>query len=147
MLILIIGIVVTIHMVHVGKVSDQNTSTVTAVADDWEVVPFVSVRVTDDKCTSSETSLFVREWGGTEMGCLVNKIDSFFGYSTTQVVMTQGEYDSYIRSKSNNKSTSLNSAKNKEPCIPIPVKPAKDQNEFYDMRFCGTTGGKSFKLV
>jgi len=94
--ILIIGIVVTMHMVSVGKVGDQNTATVSAVADDWQVIPFVSVRVTDDKCTSSEKSVFVREWAGTEQGCLVNKIDSLFGYSTTQVVMTQPEYDSYI---------------------------------------------------
>ena len=36
-LITIIGIVVTMHMVSVGKVGDQNTATVTAVAEDWEV--------------------------------------------------------------------------------------------------------------
>ena len=57
----------------------------------------MSLRVTDDKCKSDEDSMFVREWGGIEQGCLVNKIDSLFGFSTTQVVMTQDEYDSYIR--------------------------------------------------
>ena len=56
----------------------------------------MSVRVTDDKCKSDEKSMFVREWGGTEQGCLVNKIDMLFGYSTNQVVMTQSEYDDYI---------------------------------------------------
>jgi len=34
-LILIFGIVITTSMVKVGKVSDQNTSTVSAVIDDW----------------------------------------------------------------------------------------------------------------
>ena len=57
----------------------------------------MSVRVTDDKCKSGEDSMFVRTWGGTEQGCLVNKQDGVFGYSTKQVVMTQSEYDDYIR--------------------------------------------------
>ena len=88
--------------------------------------------------------MFVREWGGTEQGCLVNKLDLFSFYSTTQVVMTQSEYDDYIRNRSSSKNKSYNSARNQEPCAPISMKPAKSQDEFYDMRFCGTRGGKSF---
>ena len=40
----------------------------------------------------------MREWGGSEMGCLVNKLDTW-GYSSTQTIMTQDEYDSYIRTR------------------------------------------------
>ena len=122
-LIVILGVVVTIHMVSVGKVSDQNTSTVSAVADDWQTIPFVSVRVTDDKCTSSEESMFVREWGGTEQGCLVNKLDnSLFSYDSNQVVMSQSEYDDYIRTKYKGSSSGRRA---NEPCAPISMKPAK----------------------
>ena len=71
-LILIFGIVITTSMVKVGKVSDQNTSTVSAVIDDWSTYPFVSITVTDNKCPAGTESLFVREWRGTEPGCLVN---------------------------------------------------------------------------
>ena len=107
-------------------------------------MPYVSVRVTDDKCTSSEDSLFVRTWGGTEQGCLVNKIDGVFGYSTKQVVMTQVEYDDYIRTSRSGKNNNQWQARNREPCVAISMKPAKEQDEFYDMRFCGTRGGQSF---
>ena len=72
--------------------------------------------------------MFVREWGGTEQGCLVNKIDNFslFTTSSKQVVMSVIDYDSYINSKSkNNKNSSYNKARNLEPCMAISMKPAK----------------------
>ena len=65
LLILIIGIVLTMSMMKVAKVSDQNTGTVTAIVKDWDTIPFVSVTVTDDKCPGSTESMFVREWKGT----------------------------------------------------------------------------------
>lgn len=58
------------------------------------------MRVTDDKCDNDEESMFVRNWGGTEQGCLVNKMDAFFSYSTYQEIMTTADYDSYISSRS-----------------------------------------------
>jgi hypothetical protein len=65
LLILIIGIVLTMSMIKVGKVSEQNTGTVSAIVEDWDKIPFVSVTVTDDKCLSNTESIFVREWKGT----------------------------------------------------------------------------------
>ena len=75
--------------------SEQNTNTVTQVVENWNTLPFIKVDVTDDKCTAGTESIFVREWGGSEMGCLVNKLDTW-GYSSTQTVMTQSEYDDYV---------------------------------------------------
>lgn len=92
---MIVGIVITMHMVQVGKVSDQNTSTVGQVITDWQTIPFTSLTVTDDKCPSGTDSMFVREWKGVQQGCLVNKPDTF-GFGSTQEVMTMSEYDSYI---------------------------------------------------
>ena len=65
LLILIIGIVLTMSMIKVGKVSEQNTGTVSAIVGDWNTIPFVSVTVTDDKCPYGTESMFVREWKGT----------------------------------------------------------------------------------
>ena len=74
LVILIIGIVLAIQMSRVGVVSDQNTNTVTEIVDDWNELPFVKVLSTDDKCPSGTESIFVREWGGSEPGCLVTKL-------------------------------------------------------------------------
>ena len=95
LVILIIGIVLAIQMSRVGVVSDQNTNTVTEIVDDWNELPFVKVLSTDDKCPSGTESIFVREWGGSEPGCLVNKADTW-GFGSTQTVMTQSEYNSYV---------------------------------------------------
>jgi len=62
-------------------VADQNTNTVTQVVDDWNTLPFVDLKVTDDKCLSGFESVFVRRWGGSEQGCIVNKMDTF-GFSS-----------------------------------------------------------------
>lgn len=70
--------------------------TVSEIADDWLVVPFVSLTVTDDKCASGTESMFVRNWGGSEQGCLVNKIEGILGYEIRQEVMTTADYESYI---------------------------------------------------
>ena len=96
LLIIGLGIVITLNMQTVDRVSNQNTTTVSAVIDDWNTVPFTDVRVTDGKCKSDEQSVFVREWAGVEQGCLVNKVDGFMSFSTTQHVMTMQEYDDYI---------------------------------------------------
>ena len=69
------------------------------------------MRVTDGKCRSDEQSVFAREWAGIEKGCLVNKLDAFLGFSSTQVVMTLSEYDDYIErqvSRSNSRSNDDN---------------------------------------
>ena len=66
--------------------------------------------------------------------------------------MTNSEYDEYIRRRSSSSSSNnygnnnygYNSARNREPCMPISMKPAINQDEFYDMRFCGTRGGEAF---
>ena len=75
--ILVTGIVLCIIMGEVATVSKQNTSTVSQISDDWYTVPFVKLQVTDDKCPSDYESIFVREWGGLEQGCLVNKLNTF----------------------------------------------------------------------
>ena len=80
-------------------------------------IPFTKIVTTDDKCPSGTESVFTRRWAGTEMGCLVNKLD-FIGYGSTQVVMTQNEYDSYIRNKSNKNSRDYE-RRRREPCMPI----------------------------
>ena len=156
LLIIGLGIVITLNMQSVGRVSNQNTSTVSAVIDDWNTVPFTEVRVTDDKCKSNEQSVFVREWAGIEQGCLVNKLDGYLSFSTNQVVMTMQEYDDYIDKQANRSGISTDNvregardrgkdaARRREPCNPIGMKGAKIQDEFYDMRFCGKTGGTAF---
>ena len=79
--------------------------------------------------------------------------------------MTNEEYDSYINSRSSSSSSSTNfygdnnnhdsnsygnnnygynSARQREPCNPISMKGAIQQDEFFDMRFCGTRGGSAF---
>ena len=145
MIIMVLGIVLTIQMSQVGKISDQNTNTVTQITDDWMTIPFTKIVVTDDKCSSGADSVFTRRWGGTEQGCLVNKLD-WMGYGSSQVVMTNSEYDSYISSKSSSKNGQSNSYDNRrrEPCMPISMEQSKIQDEFYDMRFCGTRGGLPF---
>ena len=40
----------------------------------------------------------MKRWGGTEAGCLVNKI-RLNGYGSEQVVMRTDEYGNYIRSR------------------------------------------------
>ena len=71
-IVLFFGIMVTKHMMDVGKVSDQNTTTVTAVVNDWNTLPFTKVEITDNKCHAGTETMFVREWGGTEEGCVIN---------------------------------------------------------------------------
>ena len=98
--------------------------------------------VTDDKCAAGTESIFVREWGGSEMGCLVNKLDTW-GYSSTQTVMTQSEYDDYVN-RHTSKSRKAWEVRQREPCYPISMQPSKIQDEFFDMRFCGTRGSQTF---
>lgn len=138
LIILVIGIALTMHMGKVGKVSNQNTQTISAIVDDWTTIPFTKVRVTDNKCSATEESVFKRNWAGTEQGCLVNKIDTW-GFGTTQTVMTTREYDNYISSRSSSSSNSYNhygshssssynsrnNARMREPCMPISMVPPK----------------------
>jgi len=101
---------------------------VTQITDDWMVVPFTKIKVTDDKCASGTYSVFNRVWGGTEQGCLVNKLD-WMGYGSSQVVMTTREYDSYISSKSSTSSKSSSNSsydnRRREPCMPISMEMPK----------------------
>lgn len=87
LLTMIVGVVITMHMAKVAKVTKQNTSTVSQVITDWQTVPFTSLTVTDDKCPGGTESMFVREWKGTAQGCFVNKPETW-GFGTTQEVMT-----------------------------------------------------------
>ena len=113
--------------------------------DDWETIPFTSVRVTDDKCTGSEVNVWERLWKGTEQGCLVNKLNTI-GYGSQQVVMTKSEYDDYI-SRNTSKNTSRHQRMQREPCMPINMESPIVQDEFFDMRFCGTRGGSPFETA
>ena len=54
MIILIVGWKLVSQMGDINKVSNQNSDTVTAIVDDWNKTPFTAIRVTDNKCTSSE---------------------------------------------------------------------------------------------
>ena len=111
-------------MIDVGKVSDQNTQTVTAVIDDWNTLPFTSVTVTDDKCPAGTETMFNRHWGGTDSGCLVNKQGAS---GSSQSIMTQSEYDAYVRNKasSSNSGLSITQVKALEKCEPISALEAK----------------------
>ena len=142
LIILVTGIVLTMQMHKVGVISDQNTNTVTQVSDDWTTLPFTKIVVTDDKCPSGTEPVFVREWAGTEMGCLVNKLD-WIGYGSSQVVMTTREYDDYVLSR-RNKNYQDYEVRRREPCMPISMEAPKNQDEFFDMRFCGTRGSLPF---
>ncbi len=142
LIVLVTGIVLTMQMHKVGVISDQNTNTVTQVSDDWTTLPFTKITVTDDKCTIGTVPVFTRQWAGTEMGCLVNKLD-WIGYGSSQVVMTMSEYDSYVQSRTG-KSSNDYQVRRREPCMPISLEAPKNQDEFYDMRFCGTRGGSPF---
>ena len=135
---------VTKHMIDVGKVSDQNTQTVTAVIDDWNILPFTSVTVTDVQCPAGTETMFNRHWGGTDSGCLVNKQGT--GNSGSQSIMTQSEYDAYVRNKasSSNSGLSITQVKALEKCEPISALEAKAQDKFWDVTFCGTRAGNSF---
>lgn len=124
---------------------NQNTNTISDVSDDWDTIPFVSVRVTDNKCSSTEESLFKRVWGGTEMGCLVNKLDTW-GYGSSQVVMSNSEYDSYTSTRTT-KNNSRYRQQQREPCMPISMQSPVVQDEFYDMRFCGKRAGAPFSTA
>ena len=121
-----------------------------------------SVRATDDKCTTGEEALFNRRWGGLEDGCVVDKVTGTyyrdFQWHTWEsreiTVMTRGDYEElmYQRSSSGSSSSSSSSstwtksdAKRKEPCSPIQSRPAEDQDEFWDFRFCATRGSTTFK--
>lgn len=73
LVIMVLGIAIVIQMNAVGNVSDQNLSTISDIISDWNTIPFTEVTVTDDDCLSGTESLFVREWRGTQPGCLVNK--------------------------------------------------------------------------
>ena len=146
MVILVFGIVLTRNMNKIGVISDQNTSTVTQIVDDWNELPFTKILVTDDKCPSGTDSVFKVNWGGTETGCLVNKLGTF-GYSASQAVMTTSEYESYIRhgvSNGKNAHKTIENNRRREPCMPISMNTPKVQDEFYDMRFCGTRGSAPF---
>ena len=73
LVIMVLGIAIVIQMNAVGNVSDQNLSTIADIIDDWSTIPITEITVTDDKCLSGTESIFVREWQGTQPGCLVNK--------------------------------------------------------------------------
>jgi|ERR1719264_1689041 len=81
-IIVIIGVLLIKHQKNVSEVSEQNTNTVTQVVDNWNVLPFIDLDVTDDKCPASTDPVFVRSWGGTQTGCLVNKLN-WTGYGSS----------------------------------------------------------------
>ena len=156
LVILVLGVIITFNMYEVASVARQNNATVTEIIDNWNVLPFTKIRVANNKCKDSEESVFVRKWGGSEEGCLVNK-RTLLGFSTEQVVMTTNEYNRYIRSREDSHSSRNNdgvdvvdfvtgdsSARRYEPCMPISMKSAKYQDRFLEKRFCGTRGGPSF---
>ena len=78
----VIGVVLIKQQKSIKEVSEQNTNTVTQVVENWNTMPLVNMKVTDDKCPSGTDSIFVRPWGGSTSGCLVNKLDTW-GYSTS----------------------------------------------------------------
>ena len=89
LVIMVLGIAIVIQMNAVGNVSDQNLSTIADIIDDWSTIPITEITVTDDKCLSGTESIFVREWQGTQPGCLVNKMGTFGVFSgSEQVIMT-----------------------------------------------------------
>ena len=138
----VIGIVLIKQQQNVAEVAEQNTNTVTQVVKDWNTLPIIDIQVTDDKCKSGYTPFFSRNWGGSEQGCLVNKIDTF-GFSSTQTIMTNSEYDDYVRSRTS-KSYTNSQVRQREPCTPISMQPSKSQDEFFDMRFCAKHGFTTF---
>uniref|UniRef100_A0A7S3MKJ6 Uncharacterized protein n=1 Tax=Favella ehrenbergii TaxID=182087 RepID=A0A7S3MKJ6_9SPIT len=57
--------------------------------------------------------------------------------------MTNSEYDDYVRQRTS-KSRKAYEVRYREPCMPISMLGSKDQDEFYDMRFCGKRGSSPF---
>lgn len=148
--ILIVGIMLVGNMSDINKVASQNSETVTAIIDDWKKVPFNSIYVTDDKCPAGTETVFTRKWGGIKEGCYVKKKGTWGDYRSFQI-LTTAEYKTYRDSNkksSDGKYISTNTALNPyhedEKCEKISMKPAKIQDEFFDMRFCGKRSGTSF---
>ena len=54
------------------KLSDQSAEVVDQLRDDWEVVPFTSIRLVsgDKPCPGGTEPVFKRLWPGTVEGCI-----------------------------------------------------------------------------
>ena len=88
--IFVIGIILSVFMARVAVIEEQDTSEVNQILEDWGTVPFVSVQTTKSlACPAGTESIFVREWGGTETGCLVHKKNTF-ELDTTQTTIDLG---------------------------------------------------------
>lgn len=81
---------------------------------------------------------------------MVQKRKSWGDWRSYQI-LTKSEYDTYrkagTKTSGNSYSTTsatLNPYHEREPCMAISMKPAKVQDEFFDMRFCGKRNGMSF---
>ena len=139
LVIMILGIVIVVQMNAIGNVSEQNLSTIEDLIDDWSTVPFTEITVTDAKCPSGTENIFVREWGGIEEGCLVQKLGE-----SEQVMMTKDEYETYVNSKVTQRGNQVfqkNQIRRREPCTPISRQVPVKQGVFFDKHFCGKRGG------
>ena len=70
-------------LIHFSKILDvfspptKSTKELNQIATDWTVVPFVSLRVTNDAiCKADETPVFTDNWAGMNPAC-----DCLNGYS------------------------------------------------------------------
>ena len=64
-ILLSIGVAITIKMSVVNNVPNENTSIVTEITNNWNVIPFIDVRVTKDRCKSGEEPMIIHQWAGT----------------------------------------------------------------------------------
>ena len=120
--VVIVSILLLIKQGKLAGASDKDVAVVTELNDDWAVVPFVSMRVSDTECEADEEAVFVREWGGTVFGCVYEEKNSVFGKATTTVLGTSEEYNDYIDSISSVKTRGM--AKRNYPCSGVPTKSA-----------------------
>ena len=117
---------------------------ITELSDDWAVVPFVSIRVSDTECEADEEAAFVREWGGTVGGCTYpdNVYRGSELYEET-VLATREEYNNFIFA--NKRDATKQAYERAHPCTIIFRTPPIQQEVFFGKRFCGKRGGLPFK--
>ena len=132
--ILLIGnvAVISLSIIHalkaqmVVELSDQSAEIVEQLREDWEVVPFTSIRIVsgDEPCPGETEPVFKRHWPGTVEGCIFE-----------ETVWTKEAFDNNQKKKPK---------KEKQACNYIERLEAVDQIKFYDKTICGRRAGLNY---
>ena len=119
-LILVFGIMMVRWQNKLDSTPEQDKAVITELTDDWAVVPFVSIRVSDTECEADEEAAFVREWGGTLEGCLYPVADLTERGSLKTVLATREEYDDFIRRLNSDRNSKNGRGPVNIPCTRVP---------------------------